>query len=215
MEPTAKRGRDRKAVKALSASFASLLLLAGCAGVTQPPSVSGRPHVEDCLAGFCLNKAKTIESEVIAKLGEGYTRRTTPAVGDIVHCYFDPAQEMWIEFTFDHHHQSRQLLQVFASSTPLCDRAYQPKTRLQPAKTAGGIALGSTKADVLHVYGEPARVDDREAMERLNPPPQNSYLAARFGSHVLVYDSGPDDLLLAVFYLRENKVQSILVSISE
>lgn len=217
MELTAKRARGRKAVKMLSASFAGLLLVVGCVGVTRPLSASGKPHVEDCLAGFCLLGAKVMESEVIAKLGEGYTRREAPVVGNNIHCYFDPTQEAWIEFTFDHHHQSGQLLEVFASRTPLCDRAYQPKTWLQPVKTAGGIALGSTKADVLRVYGEPLRIDDHEAMERLNPLNKDTYLAARFGSHVLIYDAYPesDELRHAGFYLRENKVQSIWVSISE
>lgn len=215
MEPTSKCERDRKAVKMLSALFVSLFLAAGCAGAARPHAVSSKPRVEDCLAGFCLIGAKVTESEVIAKLGEGYTRYTASVVGDIVHCYFDPTQEVWIEFTFDHHHQSHQLLQVFASRTPLCDRTYQPKIRLQPVKTAGGIALGSTKADVLRVYGVPTRIDDHEAMERLYPSQKDTHMAARYGSPGLVYYPDPNELLLAVFYLRENKVQSIFVSISE
>lgn len=214
MDPTSKCERGRKAVKKLGALFVSLFLAAGCVGAARPHVLSSKPRVEDCLAGFCLIGAKVTESEVVAKLGEGYTRSETPVVGNIIHCYFDPTQEMWIEFTFDHH-QSHQLLQVFASRTPLCDRTYQPKTRLQSAKTGGGIALGSTKADVLRVYGGPTRVDDYEVMERLDPSQKDTHMAARFGSPGLVYYPDPNELLFAVFYLRENKVQSILVSISE
>jgi len=141
METKIKHGRGKKVMVILGASFVSMIILIGCAAVKQSITASSKSHVEGCLAGFCLNEGKVMESEVIAKLGEGYTRHTTPVVGDIVHCYFDSSQEIWIEFTFDHHHQSRQLLEIFASRIPLCDRTYQPKTLLPPVKTAGGIAL--------------------------------------------------------------------------
>jgi len=217
MNLTVMKPRYANMVETLSMLFASSMLFVGCMHVAQPPSTSVKPAVENCLAGLCLIGNKVVESDVIGKLGEGYIRREAPVVGNITHCYFVPTQELWIELTFDFHHQSHQLIEIFASRTSLCDRRYLPKGILPPVHTAGGIGLGSSKADVLRVYGDPVRIDDHEAMERENPLHKDTYLAARFGSPVLVYDAFPrsNELRHARFYLRENKVQSIFVSISE
>ena len=176
---------------------------------------------ESCVGGLCLDKPSFNEAWLVARHGKGFMHGIRLEGGkylDKTHCYYVADQDIWAEFTADYHDQTqkaKEIVQIFLSKEPLCEKTYLPKTAFKRLVTTKDIQIGSLEADVIRAYGDPTRVDDSIEREKANPSYMNSKLASKFGPKVLVYLAGEDNLLLASFYIKSGRVYSIELSVSE
>jgi len=173
------------------------------------------------VGGFCFENTLPDEAGLVRICGPGF-------VGGILkgedrylqksHCYYAPEQEVWVEFTADYHDQTdpiKEIVEVFVTREPLCDKSYVPRKRFEKFATPKGIQIGSLENDVIRAYGDPTRIDDSIERERRDPRYKSTQLASKYGSRVFVYLAGEDSLLRAHFYIKDGRVHSILVSVSE
>lgn len=115
-------------------------------------------------------------------------------------------------------HNTPVLVQALVSKTPLCSKKYTPKVPFKDFMTSVGIRLGSSKADIIRAYGNPDRVDDLRKPEP-NCKECNELLKqeVQYGAYALNYlpPEAENSLLFSAFYIKQEKIQIILISISE
>lgn len=195
---------------------------------TLPAAANAAGKADKCVAGICLEQPVT-QKMLVAKYGPGLKRIGPGSYPDFVtRCYYDNKQGLYVEFTFDQHHElntdyGSDLTEIMVSRTPMCPKRYAPKKPFARLATESGLAVGSTEAEVEAALGKPDRVDDVTRIEqdetsRANSKPEflmRDYLSSAYGTTKRVYIPDPQDLLFNAFYINAGMVKSILVSVSE
>lgn len=113
-----------------------------------------------------------------------------------------------------YHGENRPIQTIEVSSLPTEESNYgSPKQPFGRLVTEDGIGLGSSYDDVLVIYGTPDRV--RKVTEMDWKPVPNSWIGKYGGDLLFVeYLSGDDACDSAVFFVANNIVVSISVSVS-
>lgn len=182
------------------------------------PAIGGP---ESCVAEFCFDKGALTEAWLVRRYSPGFERPFRSGSGQYfqkTHCYYVPAEDVWVEFTVDYHDktgEANEIIEMFLSKEPLCERKYVAKTPFKRLATARGVQIGSSQDAVVRAYGQPTRVDDSTAREKRNPDYKSTHLASKFGSPVLVYLAAENELLFSAFYMKDGQVYSVLISVSE
>lgn len=168
-------------------------------------SAMGSP--ETCIGGLCLEDNVSLD-----KFTKTYGKGDRLSVGhSITSCFWVEKEHISVELTFDSY--TKLLEAIFITKEKMCTS--QSKVKLQTLATKKGISLGVNHGKVLKLYGKPSRIDNLVERERMNEKYQNSKLGAKFGDYAYVYTASDDELNAALFYIRNNHVQSIYVTIEE
>lgn len=180
------------------------------------------------MAGICLETPLT-QKDIVAKYGPGRARfvHVGTELESGTRCYYDPSQDLYIEFNFDKHQQQEvvynsDLTEIMVSSVPMCEKKYKPKQPFPKFATEYGLTIGATEAEVHAAMGEPAKIWDMAELEKLNLRERTreslvrSYDTTDYGKTMLLY-SPPEKntLLFNSIYISQGKVKSIHLSDSE
>lgn len=203
----------------------------------------GDNKTSKCMAEICLETPITQE-DIVAKYGPGreyvridfvetegpdhkLVRKPKPNPDLVKRCYYDPTQDLYIEFSFDKHQQRQvvynsDLIEIVVTSVPMCPKKYKPKQPFQPFKTEHGISVGATEAEVLAAMGKPfdtISIADREqtmSKHESREELMREYDATEYGENGLYYSPDPGhNLLENLVYISQGKVKSILLGNSE
>ncbi len=195
-----------------------------------------------CVAEICL-KTSITQEDIVAKYGPGreyahvdlvetdgpgHKRVPKPNPDLVKRCYYDPKQDLYIEFSFDKHQQKEvvynsDLIEIMVSSVPMCSKKYTPKQPFPPFKTEHGVGVGATEAEVQAAMGKPGDTISIAYREQLmskhdsHEELMREYDSTEYGENGLYY-APPDsqrDLLYDLFYVSQGKVKSILLSNTE
>lgn len=206
-----------------------------------PAAYCADSKTSKCMAEICL-KTPVTQEDIVAKYGTGreyvhidlvetggpghkYVRKPNPDL--VKRCYYDPKQDLYVEFSFDKHQQQEvvynsDLIEIMVSSVPMCPKKYTPKQPFPPFKTENGISVGATEAEVQAVMGKPLNtisIAQREqTMSKYNSHEElmREYDATEYGENGLYYSPDPQHSLLEnLVYISQGKVKSILLSNSE
>ena len=202
-----------------------LILLPASASSVDNKGQAGN-KASTCIAKLCLATPLS-QKEIVAQYGEGRKRVSGGATDESVsRCYYDPKQDLYVEFNFDKHVQDQvvynsDLTQVMVSRVPMCEKSFKPKHPFPKFVTELGLTIGSTEAEVQAAMGKPNRVGAAEDRSKRSTPTSHDelmrgYDAPDYGETSLFYS--PDqqhDLLANFFYISQGKVKSILLSVSE
>jgi hypothetical protein len=198
---------------------AALALLILC---NAPANASEEPgRLEKCIGGICLEQKGLTEQKLVERFGQGKLYAPDPEDPDfVVRCYYEPSQDAWIEFKFDrrkNYFNPYQLITIFVSREPLCEKTSTPAKPFAELKTRSGLKLGSAEQEIVRVKGPPSRVADAVLRETKNPKLKSkSPYAAKYGEKVYVYGKDPEgDLLANSYHVTDGKIKSIWLSVSE
>ncbi len=185
--------------------------------------------VGTCMAGICLETPLT-QKDIVAKYGPGRAHfvHVGTELESGTRCYYDPRQDLYIEFNFDKHQQqavvyNSDLTEIMVSSVPMCEKKYKPKQPFPKFATEYGLTIGSTEAEVHAAMGKPADIWNMAEIEKSNLKTWSSrealmraYRTTDYGETALHYPPAEkNSLLLNSFYISQGKVKSIHLSDSE
>lgn len=174
----------------------------------------GSPEL--CLGKICLEQAKVNERTLVERFGEGRKRY---GGGDdrsvVLRCYYDPKQNLWVEFTFDKNGQAfgTNLKQIFVTNEQHCPKNFIPKVSFEKMETEAGIAVGSTQQHIVRIKGKPTSI---------SPKVQNyqgsidEYFSGHYGEMEYSYEySERNENENNVYFVTDGKVKSIWISNDE
>lgn len=170
-------------------------------------------RLEQCIGRFCVGpRAKTYEvwaSSLGSRTGAAVpgedARRTL--------CIRDHRSKAYLilGFSGDGPIRYSKLDSLFLTTQAVCDR--DGTRTFQNANTERGLKLGSSRHDIAHLLGSPARIDDAVEREIKDHRYQGSLYGSRFGRQRLHYQQLPDSLLFNQFGMdAEGRVVSIWIS---
>jgi hypothetical protein len=197
-----------------------LLALPAAASGAEGKQATGK-KAATCIADICLETPLTQE-DIVAKYGPGREQVSdagTP-VESAARCYYDPAQDLYVEFQFDKHQQAQvtfnsDLTQIMVSRAPMCEKRYTPKQPFPKLATEYGLKIGSTQAEVRAAMGTPDRMDKAERHPASHESHMEAYDAADYGEVAMFYWPDKEDLLSNSYYISHGEVKSISLRFSE
>jgi len=180
-----------------------------------------------CIANICLETSIT-QKDIVAKYGPGRTHVSGgKPLETVTRCYYDPKQDLYIEFNFDKHLQemvryNSDLAGIMVSLIPMCPKRYKPTHSFPRLSTEYGLTIGSTEAEVRTAMGKPNMVQDMAEVERsglsrhTHEELMRAYDTPDYGETALFYNPDPEhNLLFNYFYISQGKVKSIHLNASE
>ena len=165
-----------------------------------------------CIANFCMgfhHKLPMRKSALIKTYGKGCI------VNEVYHCYFDPEQEIYIQFGVDEEH-TNEIDFVFVSGKPSCPCNVRPKIKFPKMVTKEGIGIGNSIKEVLNTYGKPSSIRKPTDQFKADFSNEHSKDTEHFGDTAYFYYNIDKELaLFSVFYFRKGKVSAFLISNGE
>lgn len=165
-----------------------------------------------CFAGFCLHDSKIITEKAVRSRFGGSKQTVFPH--DFEYCYRFIApnhKSSYGHFLFKDFGGGSQLVTISSSWEPLCNKAHDVKVK-SPLVTKEGIGLGHSEAAVLQHYGWPHH--------KLHSPPAEE-VSDLFGDSKInidvinLYVPSDDELLSARFFISDERVVGIVISVDE
>jgi len=102
---------------------------------------------------------------------------------------------------------------VTVTRKKLCDETYLPANKVGPMITSKGIAVGDAFQDVVNEYGEPGRRIEISKDNRFSLLNRGSPFRKRLSLQIFPVD--PQSLHQMEFYFQDDKLHSLIISISE
>lgn len=158
------------------------------------------------------------ETKLIALYGDGYiqTYIVNGKVLDKKHIYYVSDAKVWVEISVSHvldEHLARFVEAVLVTKKKLCDTKFEPKRPFGPLVTGKGVNIGDSLNKIIKTYGSPS-ISILVGKDKLSAVLIDD-LRLLNGRVLRYLTSSQDELLFSEFYFLDNKLHSILISISE
>lgn len=172
-------------------------------------------YIEHTLGPFDLTKNIT-ETQLVSEFGSGYV------INHIVdgktmgrsHVYYVPAVNAWLEVQLSHTSNNDRLVDtIILTRKKLCDEKHIPVEDLTKLITGRGVGIGSSLKKVINTYGKSdvsISLAKQKAFSNLQ-----QYLKLSSGLVLRYLYEGSESNLYSEFYIKNGKLHSLLISVSE
>lgn len=182
-------------------------LLAQCAVAGE---VNKTRVLPTCVGEFCFQDDLREGDYLYSEYGYGKSYSTTE---ESHHCYSDRKSNAFVKIIV-HKDLKPYINGIVVSSFPICKQSGLPRKNFKKFRTLEGIALGDSRDRVVAIYGEPTVQRSGADLSLL----LSDYFAKFRGEVDTAIGYGAsdtDDLLVAWFMLKKNKVRAIIIGVFE
>lgn len=174
--------------------------------------------VETHIGPFDFADSLMKESQLISSFGRGYVQidRVGGKILDKKHIYYVANEKVWVEIRLSHvldKNLEHAVEGVLITKMKLCDEKFKPKKTFGPLVTGKGIEIGDAIDKAINIYGTPS-VSINVGKDRSFSVLQEA-LKLQKGRVLRYLTDQPNELLFAEFYFKDEKLHSLLITVSE